>query len=170
MPAPNVLGMRWQQQWMGGGGTDGEAAAWLAWMIRSKDSLSRLFSHCSLTTTRSPCAHSNRRASPFPPPWPFPLFACTGRSAMSSARCCLCWLCACLVVVTGVWAALPACGRRWQRERALSVSLLFWNFRRLSHIPSLTTPPLILPTSSCHHLVHHTSRAYPCTRAVPHRQ
>lgn len=35
--------------------------AWLAWMIRSKDSLDSLFSHCSLTTTGSP---SNRRASP----------------------------------------------------------------------------------------------------------
>lgn len=53
---------------------------------------------------------------------------------------------ACLVV-TGVWAACrcrAVCES--ERERALSVSLPFWNFRRLSHIPSLTTPPPILPT------------------------
>lgn len=70
--------------------------AWLAWMIRSKDSL---FSHCSLTTTprQTPAGHRiggpppsrRRRRSLF--------FACTGHSAMSSLGLCCC---------------LPACARR----------------------------------------------------------
>jgi hypothetical protein len=100
MSAPNVLGyaLAAVAQWVVVQ-TGRRGWAWLAWMIRSKDSLSLLFSHCWLTRR----AQANRRASPLPPP--FPLFACTGHSAMSSARCCLCWLCACLVVVTGVWAA-----------------------------------------------------------------
>jgi hypothetical protein len=54
-----------------------------------------------------------------------------------------------------------------ERERALSLSLPFWNFRRLSHIPSLTTPPLILPTHyySYYYLVYCQSRV-PCTRTA----
>lgn len=112
----------------------------------AKDSLdSLLFSHCCSALTPSAPAQANRRASPLPPP--FRLF-CTGHSARSSVlSACGRRLVVCLV--TGVWAvcesaSLPGSALR-TRPRAGPVSLPFWNFRRLSHIPSLTTPPHLLP-------------------------
>lgn len=176
MSAPNVLGcMRWQQwvvvhttvQRRGG-------EAWLAWMIRSKDSL---FSHCSLTTTTNTGRPSNRRASPLPPPPPFPLFACTGHSAMSSLGLCCCLpacLCSPLLCARGLLGGDGCVGclpvSCLCENAPSSVSLPFWNFRRLSHIPSLTTPPPILPTLQLTPTTKSiSSREYPCTR-VSHRQ
>ena len=187
MSAPNVLGCALAAaaavaQWVVVHTTvqrrGGEA--WLAWMIRAKDSL---FSHCSLTTTTNTGRPSNRRACPLPPPPPFPLFACTGHSAMSSLGLCCCLpaclpacarrcsvLAACLVV-TGVWAAcvVPL------RERALLClpSLLefpppfshpLFNYPSTypTHLATTTTTTATTPKSV-------SSREYPCTR-VSHRQ
>lgn len=49
------------------GGTDARRGgeAWLAWMIRSKDSL---FSHCSLTTTNRPQPTRTIQSAGLPPP------------------------------------------------------------------------------------------------------
>lgn len=72
MSAPNVLGYALAAaavaQWVVVVHTTVQrrgGEAWLAWMIRSKDSLSSLFSHCSLTTTGSPSS-SHRIGGPPP--------------------------------------------------------------------------------------------------------
>jgi hypothetical protein len=100
MSAPNVLGyaLAAVAQWVVVQ-TGRRGWAWLAWMIRSKDSL---FSHCWLTRR----AQANRRASPLPPP--FPLFRCTGHSAMSSALCLLGGGDGCVGCVACVWEEMRA--------------------------------------------------------------
>ena len=150
--APNVLGcMRWQQcvvvhttvQRRGG-------EAWLAWMIRSKDSL---FSHCSLTTTTNTGRPSNRRASPLPPPPPFPLFACTGHSAMSSVLVLPMPVLLCACLVTGVWAACLRVGGEAEpaRTRPLCLPSLLEFPPPFSHplfnYPSTYPTHLLLPPS-----------------------
>ena len=66
MSAPNVLGyaLAAVAQWVVVQ-TGRRGWAWLAWMIRSKDSL---FSHCSLTTTNRPQPTRTIQSAGLPPP------------------------------------------------------------------------------------------------------
>lgn len=100
---------------------------WYRWaasgllLLCAKDSLDSLFSHRWLT----PYRRAFHTRSVFSVHWA---------------------LCAELCVVTGLWAGCLAAGVRASSrapKACLPVSLPFWNFRRLSHIPSLTTPPHI---------------------------